>query len=354
MNPPRSLLLVMAPLVGSLTLLVLDPATAAPAKKTPPPPPAAPTVVETPAPKRSMLQKLNPFHKKAPPPAPAPPPVPAGNSKKSKVPPAAPAVPAAPLTQPAAPATPLQSLPPAPLAALVPDEPKKGGFFSRLKAKLDHDPEVVTVAEKPERPVDWKERWVITEDSTAFFEYGPSQASGPDLRLSRGQVVKLTRTTRGWARVEIDGGRQGYIGSDQIRQAAQSDFSDPLLPATQLASIGAGLQGWSPAPPPPDLPDLPMAPGSEDALLLLPPLEFEGTELKKSSLKLKPLPAEGPTLQPGDALPPASLEPPVLETDQENPPALPSLPAPTEPVPPAPTVPTEAPAPSPAQPTLPS
>ncbi len=352
MNPPRSLLLVMAPLVGSLTLLVLDPATAAPAKKTPPPPPAAPTVVETPAPKRSILQKLNPFHKKAP--APAPPPVPAGNSKKSKVPPAAPVAPAAPLIQPASPAISLGSVSPNPPAALEPDEPKKGGFFSRLRAKLDHDPEVVAVAEKTERPADWKERWVVTEDSTAFFEYGPSQASGPDLRLSRGQVVKLSHTTRGWARVELDGGRQGYIGSDQMRQAARNDFSDPLLPAAQLASIGTGLQGWSPAPPPPDLPDLPMAPGSEDALLLLPPLEFEGTELKKSSLKLKPLPAGAPTLQPGDSLPPASLEPPVLDTDKENPPALPSLPAPTEPVPPAPTVPTEAPAPSPAQPTLPS
>ena len=143
-----------------------------------------------------------------------------------------------------------------------------------------------------------------------------------------------------------------------MRQAAQTDFADPMLPTTQLAAIGAGLQGWSPAPPPPDLPDLPMAPGMEDALLLLPPLEFEGTELKKSSLKLKPLPAEAPTLQPGDSLPaslpPASLEPPVLETGKENPPALPSLPAPAEPVLPAPAAPTQAPAPSPAQPTLPS
>ena len=354
MNPPRSLLLVMAPLVGSLALLVLDTATAAPARKTPPPP-AAPAVVETPAPKRSILQKLNPFHKKAPPPAPAPPPVPAGNSKKSKVPPA---TPAAPLIQPAAPASPLGSVSPNPPAALEPDESKKGGFFSRLKAKFDHDPEVAAVAEKPERPADWKDRWVVTEDSTAFFEYGPSQASGPDLRLSRGQVVKLSHSTRGWARVELDGGRQGYIGSDQMRQAAQTDFADPMLPTTQLAAIGAGLQGWSPAPPPPDLPDLPMAPGMEDALLLLPPLEFEGTELKKSSLKLKPLPAEAPTLQPGDSLPaslpPASLEPPVLETGKENPPALPSLPAPAEPVLPAPAAPTQAPAPSPAQPTLPS
>ncbi|MES2468520.1 MAG: SH3 domain-containing protein [Verrucomicrobiota bacterium] len=350
MNPPRSLLLVMAPLVGSLTLLVLVPATAAPAKKTPPPL-AAPAVVETPAPKRSILQKLNPFHKKAPPPAPAPPPVPARNSKKSKVPPA---TPAAPLIQPAAPAIPLGSVSPNPPAAQEPDEPKQGGFFSRLKAKFNHDEEVAVVAEKPERPADWKDRWVVTEDSTAFFEYGPSQASGPDLRLSRGQVVKLSHTTRGWARVELDGGRQGYIGSDQMRQAAQTDFADPVLPPTQLAAIGAGLQGWSPAPPPPDLPDLPMAPGSEDALLLLPPLEFEGTELKKSSLKLKPLPTEAPTLQPGDSLPPASLEPPVLESGKENPPALPSIPAPTEPVPPAPPVPTEAPAPGPAQPTLPS
>ena len=356
MKSPRSLRLVMAPLVCSLTLSVLDAASAAPLKKSPLAP--APALVETPAPKRSILQKLNPFHKKEPPPAPIPPPVPPRNSKKSGAAPVTSATPASPLLQPSAPAKPLVKaavLPPAPPSGPMTEEPRKAGFFSRLKAKLDHDPDTVAVAEKPARPADWKDRWVVTEDSTGFFEYGPSQASGPDLRLSRGQVVKLAQTTRGWARVELEDGRQGYIGSDQMRQAAQTDFAEPMLPATQLAAIGAGLQGWSPAPPPPDLPDLPMAPGMEDALLLLPPLEFEGTELKKSSLKLKPLGTDAPTLQPGDALPPSPApEPPVLELEKA--PALPSIPAPTEPAPePSPPAPaTEPPAPSPSKPTLPS
>jgi hypothetical protein len=213
----------------------------------------------------------------------------------------------------------------------------------------------VEVAEKPARPADWQERWVVTDESTAFYEFGPSQANGPDLRLPRGQVVKLNQSSRGWARVELEGGRQGYIGTDQMRQATERDFAPPLLPAaSQLAAVGAGgsLQGWSPIAPPPDLPDLPMAAGMEDSLLLLPPLEFEGTELKKSSLRLKPLPDPSLTLKPGDALPPVTPatapEPPTLELEKTTPvpaaPAAPPAPSPAADPAPAP------PSPSPADP----
>lgn len=336
--------LVMAPLACGLSLAALAPVSAAPSKKAAAPP--APEVQEAPPAKKPFFQKLNPFRKKESVPAPVAPqpaPAPVKNSKKSGTPPA-PAVPppgAPESTKPPAknlataktlkpsPSTvpaPAPALNPAPPPAGNPDEtPKKAGFFSRLKAKLNADPDAVPMGEKPPRPEDWKERWVVTEDSTAFFEFGPSQASGPDLRLPRGQVVKLAQASRGWARVELEGGRQGYIGTDQMRQAAETDFAAPLLPAgSQLAATGGPVpKGWSPAAPMPDLPDLPMTPGMENSLLLLPPLEFEGTELKKGSMRQPRDPSGTPTLNPGDALPLPSTapEPPSLEPQSKSDPA---------------------------------
>ena len=364
MNSPRLLRLVMAPLVCCLTLTAFDAASAAPVRK--PAAPAAAAVVEPPAPKRSFLKKLNPFQKKPAPPVAVVPAVAAKNSQKSTaatklVPPAAP-IPVAEVRPPVRSIANAKTLPPmAPAAPAA--EPKKTGFFSRLKAKLDQDPEAVVLAEKPARPADWKEHWVVTDDSTAFYEFGPSQSNGPDLRLPFGQVVKLSQSSRGWAKVELEGGRQGYIGTDQMRQATETDFSSPILPAaTQLAAVGTGasLQGWSPIAPAPDLPDLPMAAGMENSLLLLPPLEYEGTELKKSSLKLRPLDDTGPILQPGDALPPetflAAPEPPTLDLEVEKAPVAPVLPPPTGPVPaaPAPITPPPATDSAPAEPAAPS
>lgn len=203
---------------------------------------------------------------------------------------------------------------------------------------------------------------MVTEESTAFYEFGPSQASGPDRRLHRGQVIKLSQSNRGWAKVELEDGSQGYIGTDQMRQAAKTDFADPLLaPATQFAAAGGRVpQPWVPAAPMPDLPDLPMTPGSENSLLLLPPLEFDGDQLKKSSLRTT-TPQEG-DLKPGDlvkpdilpspgndpALPALPGSAPLPSAAGEN---LPPLPAPSEGEAPAPA-PTPAPDPStPATPT---
>jgi hypothetical protein len=345
MNPPLPLRLVMVPMICGLTLLALDPATAAPSKKAPP---AQAPVVEPPPPaKRGFFQKINPFRPKETPPAPAPVAAPLKNSKKS----GAEAKPAAPAPAPSRAAVPAQApakslgkakpLPPTVAAPpAVSETPKKAGFFSRLKSKLDREPESVVAFEKPERPADWQERWVVTEESTAFYEFGPSQASGPDLRLPRGQVVKLASASRGWARVELDGGRRGYLGTDQIRQAAETDFAPPALAAnSQLAAAAGGRtpQGWSPIAPPPDLPDLPMAAGMEDSLLLLPPLEFEGTELKRSSLRIPGV--TPPDLRPGDPLPSAGPEVPALKLEEVPAPA-PDPSPPSEPAdPPAPEAP---------------
>jgi len=333
----------MVPLAFGLGLIAPLPVTAAPAKKSPPAetvPPAPP------APKPSLLQKLNPFRKKDPPPPPAPVPTPSKNSKKSVPAKSVPAVPPPTSAKPAAPPK-----PPAAASPSAPEESPKPGFFSRLKAKLDRDPDALSEAEKPERPSDWKDRWVVTEDSTAFYEFGPSQASGPDLRLSQGQILKLGKASRGWARVELEGGRSGYIGTDQMRQAMENDFAPPKITALPPLAAGSLPAAWSPGAAPPDQPDLPSMPGAENSQLLLPPLEYEGNELKKSSLLLPGAPA----LKPGDPLPgPVPEAVPSLKLEETTKPA--PSPAEPTPAPPAETTPATPPseptlAPSPPEPT---
>jgi len=348
----------MVPLAFCLVFAAPLPVTAAPAKKSPPTesvPPAPP------APKPSLLQKLNPFRKKDPPPPPAPAPAPPKNSKKSAPSKAVPAVPPPAPAKPAVPPKPQAAPPPS-----APAEPKKPGFFSRLKAKLDRDPDALPAAEKPERPSDWKERWVVTEDSTAFYEFGPSQASGPDLRLPKGQILRLGKASRGWAHVELDGGRSGYIGTDQMRQAKEDDFAPPQIAVLPQLAAGSLPAPWSPGAVPPDQPDLPSIPGAENSQLLLPPLEYEGTELKKSSLLLPGAPA----LKPGDTLPnPAPEAVPSLKLEEATkaqatktapspaePAPAPAAEPPAEPTPvtppnePAPAAPAAEPPPAPSQP----
>lgn len=364
MKTDSSLCLVMVPLACCLSLAASSLATAAPSKKTPPPP--AGEVMGPPPPKSGFIKKLNPFRKKDPPPAPAPPPALAKNSKKTAAPPASPQ-PAAATRPPSKTLANAKTARPTPVAPPTLTETKKPGFLARVKSSiglgpdqatestpgraapvpntasdtsgepkkfltrikdtLDRDRDAITETEKPDRPPDWKERWVINEDSAAFFEFGPSQATGPDRRLNRGNVVKLAgRSSRGWAKVELEDGQQGYIGTDQMRQALENDFAGPSAHSSaavsaRLASVGVrpAVDGWSPMAPIPDLPALPSQ-GGPDSMLLLPPLEFEGTELKKSSLRLPT--SDSPTLQPGDAAPTLSLDPgstPVLEEKLEMP-----------------------------------
>ena len=129
-------------------------------------------------------------------------------------------------------------------------------------------------ADKPERPDDWQERFVVQEKSVPFYEFGPSQAGGPDMDLVSGMVVKELRRERGgWAQVQLEGGRTGYIDAAALRPAEKTDFLEPLPPVTQLAAAGPAGTPWLPAAPPPDLPDEAPLMDLDGALDLLPPLE---------------------------------------------------------------------------------
>ena len=125
------------------------------------------------------------------------------------------------------------------------------------------------------RPADWEEHRVVQDDEIALYSFGPSQAQGPDERLSRGTLVKVKKITKGWALVEVHGGISGYMDASVLRAAEKNDFADPPAPAPAAAMASLSREAWAPAPPPPDLPDQPGAMDNSGALLLLPPLELE-------------------------------------------------------------------------------
>ena len=243
-------------------------------------------------------------------------------------------------------------LPPvAPAPAPAPESPAKQGFFARLKNHLtepvDDGNAAGPVELKPEKPADWKDRWVVKDDRAAFYEFGPSQPNGPDDRLRRGEVVKLIEGGKGWARVEREGGRTGFLGADQLRQAGENDFAETArsAPAAQFAGL-TEPDAWRPLPPPPDLPDSPMADGMDGALLLLPALEGPGPKRAPG--------AEPPVLQPGDTVPPlapdAAPAPTPTPTPEPEPAPSPEAPAPPPAAgPPAPEEPAPAPAPAEAE-----
>jgi hypothetical protein len=152
-------------------------------------------------------------------------------------------------------------------------------FLRRDPAGIDDEfgPAQVPDSDKIERPGDWAEHRVVQEDEIALYEFGPSQSHGPDARLSRGSLVKVKKETKGWALVEMSGGRTGYIDAYALRAAVEGDFNDPAPVIPFMASVKP--EAWAPLAPPPDLPAQPGPMNADDAaLLLLPPLELEPTK----------------------------------------------------------------------------
>ncbi len=157
---------------------------------------------------------------------------------------------------------------------------KKRGFLGFLRGDGSKSRNGAGSSEIPEaarivRPDDWEEHRVVQEDEMALYSFGPSQAQGPDERLSRGTLVKVKKVTKGWALVEVLGGISGYMDASVLRAAEKQDFADPPAPVAATAVASLNLKAWAPAPPPPDLPDQPGAMDNSGALLLLPPLELE-------------------------------------------------------------------------------
>ncbi len=145
------------------------------------------------------------------------------------------------------------------------------GFLRRLREPVEDESSAVAGAARIERPDDWQEHKVVTQNDIALYTFGPNQFNGPDKRLDSGTVVKVKSIKRGYALVTVDGGITGYLDATALRDAAKDDFLEPAPPA--MASLGAIPDSWAPLAPPPDLPDQPSKMDADAALLLLPPLE---------------------------------------------------------------------------------
>jgi len=157
-------------------------------------------------------------------------------------------------------------------AADAPKE-KRGmfGFLRRLREPVeDESAPGIAEADKIERPDNWQEHKVVTDNGVALYTFGPSQFNGPDQRLHTGAVVKVKSIKRGYALVSVDGGITGYMDASLLRDAEKTDFREPAPP--EMASL-TNPDYWAPLAPPPDLPDQPSAMDADAALLLLPPLE---------------------------------------------------------------------------------
>lgn len=161
----------------------------------------------------------------------------------------------------------------------TPPEPqpaKKSGGFLGLFGGGDDEPEDaadVPDSEKPMRPKDWDTLSILQGDEVKFFEGGPLQTGGPDDRLKRGTMVTVVQAGKGWTKVKLESGQQGYVGTSELRRARESDFRVPPPPAPIVPQLDpAQLAAMSPLP---DLPDSAGPTTGPDASLLMPsePLE---------------------------------------------------------------------------------
>ncbi len=61
--------------------------------------------------------------------------------------------------------------------------------------------------------------YVVKVKQTAFYRYGPAQATGPDFNLNQGQPVTVLRRDFGFSRVTLEGGQVGFVANDDLMPA---------------------------------------------------------------------------------------------------------------------------------------
>jgi hypothetical protein len=62
----------------------------------------------------------------------------------------------------------------------------------------------------------------VAVNSADFFHYGPQQDTGPDQRLPRDTLMRVTGRSFGYAKVKLMDGKAGYVASDDIHEAPAS------------------------------------------------------------------------------------------------------------------------------------
>ena len=157
-------------------------------------------------------------------------------------------------------------------------EEKKPGFFSRIfggNSKDDSeasDAAEIDPSDLPQRPDNWQEKYIVTEDDVAAYAYGPSQSRDPEDRLPKGMVVSVKRNGKYWSEITTPTGRNFTIGADQIRKARESDFAPPPVIASSLPpGEYIPMPEYDPSPPT-NLPETTPQRNLDLPDLLLPPL----------------------------------------------------------------------------------
>ena len=220
----------------------------------------------------------------------------------------------------------------------------KQGWLARLTQPVTNDEDDVPVAPASRKvmPSNWKDMSIVREDGLKFYEFGPSQAQGADMRLNRGTVLEVRKVMRGYAFVEIEKGRTGYVDASLLRKASKDDFREAPsssrylagMTKVQMQAAQASAAAWAPLAQPPDLPDGPLPSRTEmdAALMLLPPLE-PPTEASRASRPVAPAPSapapEAPAPEPAAVSPPMEL-PVVPEAAAPDSPAPVETPTPAE------------------------
>jgi len=87
--------------------------------------------------------------------------------------------------------------------------------------------------------------YVVSAESTAFFQHGPLPGRAPDQTLSKDTQVRLIRPSFGFSKVELVATKeQGYVSSDDIRPASSNLIAsfappkvDPLTPPPDQPAV---------------------------------------------------------------------------------------------------------------------
>lgn len=76
--------------------------------------------------------------------------------------------------------------------------------------------------------------YAVAASQTPFYRYGPQQGSGPDMQLPHDSIMKVIRPSFGYVKVQLQGGENGYVASEDIRPATSTLVAEKLAPPPEV------------------------------------------------------------------------------------------------------------------------
>jgi hypothetical protein len=111
------------------------------------------------------------------------------------------------------------------------------------------------------------DQYVVNSPHTLFYSFGPSQSTGPDFALDRGQRLTMLSYSFGYCHIAVQGsGQTGYVATDDIILAPPIPKPSPAPSSSRHRRTGADSR-----PPTPEeegripLPDFPESKPPPDA-----------------------------------------------------------------------------------------